>query len=104
MANPLRGEVDITIDGVTHVARLTLGALAELETELDCGSLIELAGRFEEGRFSASDVIAVLVAGLRGGGWKGRRADLLAAEPDGGPVALAHAAAQLLVRAFGISE
>lgn len=102
MVNPMRGEVEITLDGVPHTARLTLGALAELETALQTGSLIEMAGRFEDGRFSASDVIAVIVAGLRGGGWRGSRDDLLSAEIDGGPVAAAKAAAQLLARAFGV--
>ena len=102
MVNPLRGEVEITLDGVPHAARLTLGALAELEAALKTDSLIEMAARFEEGRFSASDVVAVIVAGLRGGGWRGGRDDLLSADIDGGPVAAAQAAARLLARAFGV--
>ncbi|MDO5604285.1 MAG: gene transfer agent family protein [Paracoccus sp. (in: a-proteobacteria)] len=100
MANPLRGEVEVTLDGVAHVARLTLGALAELEAELATGSLMDMAARFEEGRFSAADVLAVVHAGLRGGGWCGRRADLVGADIAGGPVAAAQAAARLLARAF----
>ncbi|MBA4491395.1 gene transfer agent family protein [Paracoccus sp. S1E-3] len=103
MVNPLRGEVEITLDGVTHSARLTLGALAELEAALQTGSLVEMAARFEEGKFSASDVVAVIVAGLRGGGWRGKRDDLLSAEIDGGPVAGAQAAARLLARAFAVT-
>lgn len=98
----MRGEVEIMLDGVPHIARLTLGALAELETELATGSLVEMAGRFEEGQFSAVDVIAVVVAGLRGGGWRGTRAELLVAEIAGGPVGAAQAAAQLLARAFSV--
>lgn len=104
MVNPMRGEVGITLDGAPHVARLTLGALAELEAELGTGSLIEMAARFEEGRFSAADVIAVVVAGLRGGGWTGGRADLLAMDVAGGPVGAAQAAARLLARAFAMPE
>ena len=65
MVNPLRGEVEITLDGVPHAARLTLGALAELEAALQTGSLVEMAARFEEGRFSAADVMAVIVAGMQ---------------------------------------
>lgn len=103
MVNPLRGEVEIRLDGVTHAARLTLGALAELEAALQTGSLVEMAARFEEGRFSASDVVAVIVAGLRGGGWRGGRDDLLSADIEGGPVVAAQAAAQLLARAFGVA-
>ncbi|WBU57538.1 gene transfer agent family protein [Paracoccus sediminicola] len=102
MANPWRGEVEITLDGVAHRARLTLGALAELEAELDTGAMVDLAARFEAGRFSAADVIAVVVAGLRGGGWTGDRAALLAADVAGGPIGAAQAAAQLLARAFAV--
>ena len=102
MVNPLRGEVEVTLDGIPYAARLTLGALAELEAALQTSSLVEMAARFEEGRFSASDVVAVVVAGLRGGGWRGGSDDLLSADIEGGPVAAAQAAAQLLARAFGV--
>ena len=34
-----------------HVAKLTLGALAELEDALEAGSLIDLVERFEQGGF-----------------------------------------------------
>lgn len=91
----------IAINGTDHCARLTLGALAMLEEELGEGSLLELAQRFENGRFSGADVLAVLVAGLRGAGWQGTRADLLTAEIAGGPMGAARAAATLLARAFG---
>lgn len=100
MANPWTGEVAIRVDGETHTCKLTLGALAELETTLGEGSLVELIRRFEGGSFSGRDVIAVIVAGLRGGGWKGVSADLLTAEIEGGPVGAAKVAATLLARAF----
>lgn len=99
--NPHAGEVALTIDGVRHVAKLTLGALAELEAALGVGSLVELAERFETARFSSRDVLAVVVAGLRGGGWQGSARDLERAQFDGGPLGAAQVAAQLLVRAFG---
>src|SRR5690606_34331840 len=69
--NPLAGEVEIWLGSQRHVARLTLGALAALEAELGAESMIALVERFEGGRFSSRDVMAVLVAGLRGGGWTG---------------------------------
>lgn len=100
MANPLAGEVSVTIDGVPHTCKLTLGALAELEAALDTGSLLDLVKRFEEGGYSGRDVLALIVAGLRGGGWVGTQADLLAADIEGGPVGAARVAAQLLARAF----
>lgn len=102
MANPYRGEVQISIDGVARTARLTLGALAELEAELETDSLMAMAGRFETGNFSAADLRAVIVAGLRGGGWNGHSSDLLTAEIEDGPIGAARKAAQLLGRAFTV--
>ncbi|MFQ3254239.1 MAG: hypothetical protein ACI9U6_002540 [Loktanella salsilacus] len=100
MVNPLAGEVCVTIDGVPHVAKLTLGALAELEAALAAGSLVDLVERFEAGRYRGADVMALLVAGLRGGGWRGTAADLLSADLAGGPVGAARVGAELLARAF----
>ena len=102
MANPFAGEVTVTLDGRAHVAKLTLGALAELEATLATGSLIDLVERFEGGRFSTRDVLALVVAGLRGGGWQGTAADLRTVEIAGGPVEAARAAAELLARAFAL--
>lgn len=102
MANPWAGEVAIWLDGRRHVARLTLGALAELEAALDAGSLIELAERFEGRSFRTRDVLAVVVAGLRGGGWLGTAEDLRTAEIRGGAVEAARVAAELLARAFAL--
>ncbi|MBV0912947.1 gene transfer agent family protein [Anianabacter salinae] len=104
MANPHAGEVALVVDGERHLAKLTLGALAELEAELGAGSLVVLVERFERGEVAARDVLALIVAGLRGGGWRGTSADLLSAEIEGGPVAAAQAAGALLVRAFGAAE
>jgi hypothetical protein len=100
MANPWAGEVALGLDGERRVMKLTLGALAELEEQLETGSLVELVERFETGAFSSRDVLALIVAGLRGGGWRGSAADLVSAEIEGGPVAAAQAAGQLLARAF----
>ena len=102
--NPWRGEVAVAVDGAVVNARLTLGALAELEAALDTGSLVELAERFETGRFSAGDILALLAAGLRGGGWEGSVEDLARAEIGGGPVGAARAAAELLRLAFAVPE
>ncbi len=104
MANPWAGEVAVVINGVSHDCKLTLGALAELEGALGTGSLIELIRRFEGGAFSGADVLAVVVAGLRGGGWQGSSADLMTAEIAGGPIGAAKAAALLLARAFETPE
>jgi hypothetical protein len=104
MANPYAGEVAVTLDGQRHVAKLTLGALAELEVALETGSLIDLVERFEAQRFSTRDVLALLVAGLRGGGWQGTAADLRTVEIGGGPMRAARVAAELLARAFALPD
>lgn len=100
MANPHAGEVALVIDGERHVARLTLGALAELEDRLGAESLADLVARFEGADLRAADVLALVAAGLRGGGWRGDMADLLTAEIEGGPLEAARAAARLLALAF----
>lgn len=100
MANPLAGEVAIAVDGTVHVAKLTLGALAELEDQLGTGSTLELVQRFETGGAKSRDVLALIVAGLRGGGWSGQAADLVRSDIGTGPLDAARLAAQLLARAF----
>ena len=102
MVNPYAGEVALTLDGQRHIAKLTLGALAELEAALQTGSLVELVERFESNRFSTRDVLALIVAGLRGGGWQGSATDLLKVEVGGGPMEAARVAAVLLARAFAL--
>lgn len=99
-ANPWAGEVALVIDGEARRMKLTLGALAELEASLGTAGLIPLVERFEAGGFGARDVAALLAAGLRGGGWEGTAQDVLGARIEGGPIAAARAAAELLARAF----
>ncbi len=92
------------MDGHRHTLKLTLGALAELEAELASDTLVGLVERFENGDFSSRDVLALIVAGLRGGGWTGSAPDLLTAEIEGGPVEAARVAGQLLARAFATPQ
>ncbi|MFN4099531.1 MAG: gene transfer agent family protein [Pararhodobacter sp.] len=101
MANPHAGEVALVLDGERLVLKLTLGALAELETALGAESLVALVERFEGGRFSARDVMALLLAGLHGGGHPVAASVLLSAEIEGGPVEAARVSGLLLARAFG---
>ncbi|MFX0545867.1 gene transfer agent family protein [Roseovarius sp. S1116L3] len=104
MANPWAGEVALVIDGERRVLKLTLGALAELEAGLAVGSLVDLVERFEAGAFSTRDVLALIVAGLRGGGWQGAERELVSADIEGGLLAATRAAAELLARAFTLPE
>ncbi|MCW1934321.1 gene transfer agent family protein [Pararhodobacter zhoushanensis] len=100
MANPLAGEVALVLDGQRHRLKLTLGALVELEQALGADSLVALVERFETGRFSARDVMALILAGLHGGGTPVAASALLSAEIEGGPVEASRVAGQLLARAF----
>lgn len=102
MVNPFRGEVALDIEGEARVMRLTLGALAELETRLESDSLLEMIGRFERGTFRVQDLIALITAGLNGGGWRISESELLEQRIDGGPLAAAEAAARLLKLTFSL--
>ncbi|GFE66705.1 hypothetical protein KIN_37790 [Litoreibacter roseus] len=94
----------LQLDGQPHDLKLTLGALAELEGELDNETVLDLIERFETGKFSTRDVLALIVAGLRGGGWAGTAKDLLSVEITGGLMEATKVAAQLLARAFVMGE
>lgn len=98
--NPWAGEVALTVDGRTYQMKLTLGALAELEATLETESLVDLVERFEAGRCSTADVMQLLVAGLRGGGWHGSLRDLLAADIEGGVMQGVRAVGRLLAVSF----
>lgn len=100
MTNRWRGDVAIVVDGQQHIARLTLGALAELEDALAEPSLLAMVERFEGNRFSSRDVLLVLLAGLRAGGMEVTEQTLAQATIEGGPMAAARVAAELLARAF----
>lgn len=90
----------LVINGQPCVMRLTLGALAGLEVALAEPSLVALVERFEQGRFSGADVLALLKAGLTGGACPVDPAELDHADIEGGPMAAARAAAELIARAF----
>ncbi len=100
MANPQRGEVAIRVNGEERVMRLTLGALAELEARLQATSLLGLAEKFESGGVSASELIALLAAGIRGAGGAVSEEELAAAEIEGGAVGAMRAGLMLLSRTF----
>lgn len=104
MANPWAGEVRLVIDGTPHDLRLTLGAMAELEAELEGETVLDLVDRIETGKFATRDILLLIVAGLRGGGWACSSRDLLSAEIDGGLIQCTKVAAQLLARAFALPE
>jgi len=102
-ANAHRGEVEAMIDGQTYVLKLTLGALAEIEQALAL-DLLEISERFESGRISAGDCLAVLSAALRAGGHDVSDKDVAAMNFDGGPSAAFSLVARLFVSAFSVPD
>lgn len=104
MAIKQRGEIDAVIGGETRVLCLTLGALAELEARLQADDLIGLSERFAEGHVSARDLLAILGAGLRGGGNDMTDDDLARMSVEGGLKGAAEIAVRLLQVTFGEAE
>lgn len=64
--NGARGETVLRIGGAEKRLCLTLGALAEIETALGCTRISDLEVRLRA--LSATDLMHVLAALLRGGG------------------------------------
>jgi len=104
MANPHRGEIEAELDGRTYRLCLTLGALAELEQRLGVPDLLALAERFEEGRIAAGDAIAVIGAGLRGGGNDIADEEVAKMSADAGAAGFVAIVARLLSATFGGGE
>ena len=101
MPNIQRGEISALIEGERKVLCLTLGALAELEARLGAGDLVGLGERFAGGRVSARDLVAILGAGLRGGGNAVSDDDIARMSIEGGLRGAAEIAARLLRATFG---
>ena len=99
-ANRQRGEIEAVIDGERRILCMTLGALAELETAFGVDNIADLAGRFAGGRIGTKDVMAILAAGLRGGGNVVDDGELLDCRVDGGIGGAIGLAARLLDSAF----
>ncbi len=101
MANRIRGEISAQLDGRTWTLVLTLGALAELEDAYGCTSLAELLERFSAEKLSATDMIALLGAGLRGAGNDVSNDQVAMMQAPGGVAGFAAVTADLLSAAFG---
>ncbi|WP_436640014.1 gene transfer agent family protein [Microbaculum sp. FT89] len=104
MANPLRGEISARLGGRDLTLCLTLGALAELEAALGAGDLMALAARFEAGRLSSREAIAIIGAGLRGAGHEITDAEVARLPIDGGAAAYVGLVADLLEATFGAAS
>ena len=101
MANRYRGEIAAEIGGARRTLVLTLGALAELETALGADDLIALSERFASGRLKARDLIAVLGAGLRGGGLPVSDNEVVRMAVPEGATGYVRIAVELIAATFG---
>lgn len=103
-ANRQRGEIEAEIDGERRILCMTLGALAELETAFGVDNIADLAGRFAGGKVGTKDVMAIIAAGLRGGGNLVEDGDLVDCRVEGGIGGAIRLAAQLLDSAFSAGD
>lgn len=99
-ANRQRGEIEADIDGERRILCMTLGALAELETAFGVDNIADLAGRFAGGKVGTKDVMAIIAAGLRGGGNVVDDRELEDCRVEGGIGGAIALAARLLESAF----
>ncbi|MEO1989408.1 MAG: gene transfer agent family protein [Martelella sp.] len=99
-ANRHRGEVEAVFDGERRILCLTLGALAELETAFDAAGLADLGSRLSSGGLKARDLIAIIGAGLRGGGNAIDDEEVAAMGMEGGVAAYASLVGELLTVTF----
>jgi hypothetical protein len=101
MINARRGEVALHLGGECYRLCLTLGALAELEGAFGVADLAALSERFGSGRLSSRDLLAILAAGLRGGGHPLTDTEVGNLPLGDGIAPVAAAIADLLVATFG---
>lgn len=104
MANKHRGEIDARLDGKHFTLCLTLGALAELESDFGNTDMVALAQRFENGRLSAMDCIRIIGCGLRGGGHDFSNDAVARMKVDGGIATYVGIVARLLEATFGVGD
>ncbi len=100
MANRHRGEISARLDGREWTLCLTLGALADLENLFEAEDVGQLAERFSSGRLSASDMLRVITAGLRGGGHTLELEEVAEMQAEGGALGYARIVSELLAVTF----
>ena len=69
VADPLRGEADVELDGKTYILKLDLGAMRQAEIKAD-SSWQMLISRAFAGELRIDDISAIIWAGMIGSGIK----------------------------------
>ena len=100
MVNPIRGEITAILDDKPYTLCLTLGALASLENKLGAENLAALSKKFADGSLSSKDLIAIIEAGLEGGGNDVSTLDVSAMKVKGAVNGFVDIAARLLEATF----
>lgn len=98
--NGQRGECAATLDGRQWTLCLTLGALASLEAHFEVANLPELLSRLGSGNLSSADMLAIIHAGLGGGGANLTREEVSEMRVEGGAAGYAVIVANLLGATF----
>jgi len=104
MANQYRGEIVAQLNDRQWTLCLTLGTLAELEAYFKVADLGELAKKLSHGRLSAKDIIAILNAGLKGGGHDISYDDIADMRSREGATGYARIVSDLLQASFGLPD
>lgn len=104
MINKHRGEIAANLDGKDWTLCLTLGALAQLENHFKVDDLASLAEKLSSNSLRASDFLAIILAGLKGGGHDVNTADVFDMRIEGGATGYAVLVAKLLQATFGNSS
>ena len=104
MVNRYRGEITATLDDCRWTLCLTLGALAELEGAFEAADLGDLAQKLSSGFLTATQMTAILAAGMRGGGHDVSNEDVAAMRCEAGAAGMAAIVAELLGATFGRSS
>lgn len=104
MVNIHRGEIVAEIDGKTYTLCLTLGALAELEQALSADDLLSVAERFNNGKIKTTEIMHILKAGLKGGGYEMSFSEIENMKLVGGIQSYIDIVAKLLKAAFVIED
>ncbi len=102
--NRQRGEIVAELDGQPYRLCLTLGALAELEGAYEAGDLGALVARFAGSKLSATDIVRIVGAALRGGGNAVADDAVARMQCAGGAAGFAALVAELLTATFGAAE
>lgn len=101
MSNPHRGDVRLLLPDGPVTLRLTLGALAEIESAFGVDGLQALGERLQRGSLGARDLVALLGSAARGAGERVRNEELAARIGAADIPACVTALAELLAVTFG---